>query len=153
VAVKGVPAVITISLYTLHKGMNGGAPQRRMPPPRLRTPPMVYITYHDNYYNVALRVIIVTTMIFIFCSPPAVFRRCEEPRFVRGWYRPASRATSGSASPYQQAAARASSATVHSTTGEESIYESADHPPSCRNACNTPDSERYAPHAQTRHRR
>lgn len=77
--------------------------------------------------------------------------RCEEPRFVRGWYRPASRATSGSASPYQQATARAAAATVHSTTGEESIYESADHPPSCRNACNTPDSERYAPHAPTRH--
>uniref|UniRef100_A0A2S2QWV7 Uncharacterized protein n=1 Tax=Sipha flava TaxID=143950 RepID=A0A2S2QWV7_9HEMI len=66
---------------------------------------------------------------------------CEEPRFVRGWYRPASRATSGSASPYQQASARPAAATVHSTTGEESIYESADHPPSCRNACNTPDSE------------
>lgn len=81
------------------------------------------------------------------------FCRCEEPRFVRGWYRPASRATSGSASPYQQATARAAAATVHSTTGEESIYETADHPPSCRNACNTPDSERYAPHAPTRHRR
>ncbi|VVC39377.1 Hypothetical protein CINCED_3A019380 [Cinara cedri] len=76
---------------------------------------------------------------------------CEEPRFVRGWYRPASRATSGSASPYQQPTARAVVGAVHSTTGEESIYETADHPPSCRNACNTPDSERYALHAPTRH--
>ncbi|XP_060833898.1 disintegrin and metalloproteinase domain-containing protein unc-71 isoform X4 [Rhopalosiphum padi] len=50
---------------------------------------------------------------------------CEEPRFVRGWYRPASRATSGSASPYQQAAARASSATVHSTTARRPIARSA----------------------------
>jgi len=116
---------------------------------------MVYIVHYDNNINTAFKLAIVTKMIFIFCSSPAVLfsTRCEEPRFVRGWYRPASRATSGSASPYQQAAARASSATVHSTTGEESIYESADHPPSCRNACNTPDSERYAPHAQTRHRR
>lgn len=133
--------------------MKGEAPQRRTPPTRFRTHPMVYTVYYDNYYIMAFRVILVTRMAFTFCSSPAVFHRCEEPRFVRGWYRPASRATSGSASPYQQAAARASSATVHSTTGEESIYESADHPPSCRNACNTPDSERYAPHAQTRHRR
>lgn len=103
--------------------------------------------------NMMCRPIIVMKIVFLFCSPSTVFHRCEEPRFVRGWYRPASRATSGSASPYQQTATRASAATVHSTTGEESIYESADHPPSCRNACNTPDSERYASHAQTRHRR
>ncbi|XP_050542400.1 disintegrin and metalloproteinase domain-containing protein unc-71 isoform X3 [Daktulosphaira vitifoliae] len=51
---------------------------------------------------------------------------CEEPRFVRGWYRPASRATSGSASPYLQSAARmATAATVHATTAHRPIARSA----------------------------
>ncbi|XP_050432862.1 disintegrin and metalloproteinase domain-containing protein unc-71 isoform X2 [Adelges cooleyi] len=51
---------------------------------------------------------------------------CEEPRFVRGWYRPASRATSGSASPYLQSAARASTtAAVHATTAHRPIARSA----------------------------